>query len=76
MSLSLRKVRRCLVAAAVVAAVGFARADVTAESWKAGGDVKIAAGETVVVEASTPQLNTLTVNGTLVRSNWLTRVQA
>lgn len=76
MSLSLRKVRRCLVAAAVVAAVGFARADATAESWPVGGDVTIAAGETVVVEASTPQLNSLTVEGTLVCSNWLTCVQA
>ena len=67
---------KIVVAAAVVAAVGFARADATAESWTAGSDVRIAAGETVVVEASTPQLNSLTVEGTLVCSNWLTCVQA
>lgn len=44
--------------------------------WAEGDDVTIAAGDTVVVTATTPQLNSLTVAGTLSCSNWTTRVYA
>ena len=46
------------------------------DSWEAGADVAVAAGDTVVVDATSPLLNSLTVKGTLVCSNWLTCVQA
>lgn len=58
--------------------VGAARAETTTVDpvWTEGEDVTIAAGDTVVVTATTPQLNSLTVAGTLVCSNWVTCVRA
>lgn len=72
------RLRRAFAALAALAAfvAAPARAASPATSWVAGEDVTVSAGETVVVEASTPLLNSLTVAGTLISSNWLTCVQA
>lgn len=61
------------VIGAVVARAGMSSTDPV---WPVGGDVTIAAGDTVVLTASTPQLNSLTVAGTLSCSNWMTCVKA
>ena len=62
--------------AAVFAAATALAEGVDPSSWSAGDDITIAAGDTVVVSESTPDLNSLTIYGTLVTSNWMTRVQA
>ena len=61
------------VIGAVVARAGMSSTDPV---WPVGGDVTIAAGDMVVLTASTPQLNSLTVAGTLSCSNWMTCVKA
>lgn len=44
--------------------------------WAEGDDVVVPAGETLVLDESTPRLGSLTVKGTLCLSNWMTRVSA
>ena len=68
---------KCVLAGACVAGLFVANAATTTDpEWEAGADVTIASGDTVILTQSTPELNSLTVSGTLSCSNWTTRVYA
>lgn len=56
-----------------VAGIAYA-GTVTDPGWETGADIVIAKGDTVILSVATPELNSLSVAGTLVCSNWETRV--
>lgn len=55
---------------------GMQAATTTDPAWTEGESVTIAQGDQVILTASTPRLDLLTINGTLVCSNWTTMVSA